>query len=284
MTYGNMPLEGGFLRFFEKEYHKYKEDEIAKKFIRPVIGGAEFLKGINRYCFWINDKYKSSALKSSIISDRVKNVYNFRINGGEVAKTLADKSHQFRYMNEPSKTQIVVPCTSSERRDYMPCGFYDSNYVSLNSIQTIYDAEPWIFGVVSSRMHMAWVRAVGGKLKTDYRYSAKICYNTFPFPDISKVKKANIEENVFAVLEEREKHPEKTMAQLYDPDKMPAGLRQAHKDLDEAVERCYRLQPFENDTQRLEYLFKEYEKMVAKDTLFEPARRGGKKKKRRKKK
>jgi hypothetical protein len=118
----------------------------------------------------------------------------------------------------------------------------------------------------------------GGQLETRLRYTAKICYNTFPFPEISKVKKANIEENVFAVLEEREKHPEKTMAQLYDPDKMPTGLRQAHKDLDEAVERCYRLQPFENDTQRLEYLFKEYEKMVAKDTLFQ------KQKKRRKNK
>jgi hypothetical protein len=131
---------------------------------------------------------------------------------------------------------------------------------------------------------MAWVRAVGGKLKTDYRYSAKICYNTFPFPEVSKVKKANIEENVFAVLEEREKHPEKTMAELYDPDKMPKGLGQAHKELDEAVERCYRLQPFQNDTQRLEYLFKEYEKLIKKDTLFEPARRGGKQKKTKRKK
>jgi hypothetical protein len=126
---------------------------------------------------------------------------------------------------------------------------------------------------------MAWVRAVGGQLETRLRYSAKICYNTFPFPEISKVKKANIEENVFAVLEEREKHPEKTMAQLYDPDKMPKGLRQAHKDLDEAVERCYRLQPFDNDTQRLEYLFKEYEKMIAKDTLFEKQKKSRKKKK-----
>jgi len=279
MTYGNMPLEGGYLRFLEDEYVKYRKDETISKFIRPVIGGAEFLQGINRYCFWIDDDVKNEALKNDLIKKKVDKVYDFRINGGEVARTLADKSYQFRYMNEPKENQIVVPCTSSERREYIPCGFFDSNYISLNSIQTIYDTEPWIFGVISSKMHVVWVRAIGGKLKTDYRYSAKICYNTFPFPEISKVKKANIEENVFAVLEEREKHPEKTMAQLYDPNKMPAGLRQAHKDLDEAVERCYRLQPFENDTQRLEYLFKEYEKMVAKDTLFQKQKKRRKKKK-----
>lgn len=124
-------------------------------------------------------------------------------------------------------------------------------------------------------MHVAWVRAIGGKLKTDYRYSKNLCYNTFPFPDISPKDKERINLHVFSVLEECEKHPEKTMAQLYDPDKMPAGLRQAHKELDEAIERCYRLKPFENDTERLEYLFKEYEKMVNKNTLFEK----GKKKK-----
>jgi len=278
MTYGNMPLEGGHLRFLEEDYLKYREDNIASKFIRPVIGGAEFLQGVNRYCFWIENDDKKEALNSKIISESIKKVYDFRINGGEVARTLAVRSHQFRYMNEPLVSQIIVPCTSSERRDYMPCGFFDSKYISLNSVQTIYDAEPWIFGVISSKMHMTWIRAVGGQLETRLRYSAKICYNTFPFPDISKVKKANIEENVFAVLEEREKHPEKTMSELYDPDKMPAGLRQAHKDLDEAVERCYRLQPFDNDTQRLEYLFKEYEKMVAKDTLFAKQKKSRKKK------
>lgn len=115
---------------------------------------------------------------------------------------------------------------------------------------------------------MVWVDAVGGKLKTDYRYSAKLCYNTFPFPDITLKQKENLSLYVFAVLDERAKHPEKTLAQLYDPDKMPPGLLQAHQELDRAVEQCYRLQPFSSDTERLEYLFTMYEKMTGSGTLF----------------
>ena len=118
-------------------------------------------------------------------------------------------------------------------------------------------------------MHMVWVDAVGGKLETRYRYSAKLCYNTFPFPEITLKQKENLNLYVFAILDERAKHPEKTMAQLYDPDKMPKGLRQAHEELDRAVEQCYRLQPFSSDTERLEYLFKLYEEMTKSGTLFE---------------
>ena len=132
----------------------------------------------------------------------------------------------------------------------------------------IYHAEPWLFAVVTSRMHMVWVRNVGGKLKTDYRYSAKLCYNTFPFPVITTKQKENLNLYVFAILDERAKHPSKTMAQLYNPTTMPKGLRQAHQELDTAIEQCYRLQPFKNDTERLEYLFKQYEEMLKKDTLF----------------
>lgn len=112
---------------------------------------------------------------------------------------------------------------------------------------------------------MTWVRAVAGRLKTDYRYSSSLCYNTFPFPDISAQQKEMLEEHVFRVLDEREKHPEKTMAQLYDPDKMPTGLRQAHHDMDMAIEQCYRTKPFTSDEERLEYLFALYEEMIAKE-------------------
>jgi hypothetical protein len=111
-------------------------------------------------------------------------------------------------------------------------------------------------------MHMTWVRAVAGRLKTDYRYSSALCYNTFPFPDISESQKTALEDHVFQVLDEREQHPEKTMAQLYDPDKMPEGLLQAHHEMDLAVEGCYRSRPFKNDEERLEYLFKFYEEMI----------------------
>jgi len=122
---------------------------------------------------------------------------------------------------------------------------------------------PRFIVVITSKMHMVWVNLVCGRLKTDYRYSATLCYNTFPFPTISQSQKKTIEEFAYNVLSEREKHSEKTLAQLYDPDKMPAELREAHHQLDLAVERCYRSKPFESDEERLEYLFKLYEKMTA---------------------
>lgn len=268
MTYGNMPLEGGFLRFKDDEKKEIENSRGIEKFIKKVIGGEEFLKGINRYCFWIEDKDLDEALKFDEIKNRVEKVKTFRVNGGDVARTLAKRSHQFRYRHSPINEQIVIPCTSSENREYIPCGIFDNSYISLNSIQTINDAEPYVFGIISSRMHIAWVRAVGGKLEERLRYSAKLCYNTFPFPEISTKQKETLNQYVFDILDERAKHTGKTMAWLYNPDTMPKGLKQAHKNLDEAVEKCYRLQEFKSDTERLEYLFKLYETMVKKDTLF----------------
>ena len=267
MTYGNMPLEGGFLRFKDDEKKNIDKYTGIDKYIKKVIGGEEFLKDINRFCFWIEDEDLADALKFDEIKNRIDKVEEFRLNGGDVARTLVSKSHQFRYRHSPNKEQIVVPCTSSENRDYIPCGIYDSSYISLNSIQTVNDAEPYVFGILSSRMHMVWVRNVGGKLKTDYRYSAKLCCNTFPFPDISDKQKENLSLYVFAIIEERAKH-NKTMAQKHHPDTMPKGLLKAHQELDTAIEQCYRLQPFKNDTERLEYLFKQYERMVNDELLM----------------
>ena len=139
MTYGNMPLEGGFLRFDEEEFGKISAIQGISKFIKNVIGGEEFLSGKNRYCFWIENEDLDEALKISEISNRIDKVRKFRISGGEVARTLANKSHQFRYRHIPKVEQIIVPCTSSEGREYIPCGIFDKNYISLNSIQTIYD-------------------------------------------------------------------------------------------------------------------------------------------------
>jgi hypothetical protein len=131
-------------------------------------------------------------------------------------------------------------------------------------------------------MQLLWIKSIGGKFKTDYIFSSSICYNTFPFPNISESQKEELTQSVFRILEERENHSEKTLAQLYDPDKMPEGLREAHRLNDLAVERCYRSKPFETDEERLEYLFKLYEKMIAeekaKDTLFQEEKKARKSK------
>ena len=269
MIYGNMPLEGGFLRFDENDKDRILAQAGIEKFVRKVVGGDEFLNGKNRYCFWIEDNEFDDAIRYAEIKERINKVYNFRINGGEVARTLANRSYQFRYRHEAYQQQFVIPCTSSEGRDYIPIGIFDNSYISLNSVQIVQDAQPWLFGILHSKMHMVWVDAVGGKLKTDYRYSAKLCYNTFPFPDISEKQKLTINEYVFAILDERAKYPEKTMAWLYNPETMPKELKQAHQNLDRAIEEIYRMgNPFTSDAERLEHLFKRYDEMTKKDTLF----------------
>ena len=263
MEYGNMPLEGNFLKLNKQEKDNILEQAPnAIKFVRPLIGGDEFLKGKLRYCIWINDNELKEAMTYPCIAKRIAQVRKFRESGGEVARTLVNRSHQFRYRKESKSAYLILPCTSSERRDYMPCGFIGPEYISLNSVEAIYNAPLWIFGVVTSRMHMVWVRAVAGRLKTDYRYSAELCYNTFPFPDINDEQKRVIGIHVNNILEEREKCSDKTIAELYDPDKMPEGLRRAHHDLDLVIESCYRGKPFESDEKRLEYLFKMYEIMT----------------------
>lgn len=270
MKFGNMPNDGGGLILdFEQQKELVVNHPHAQKFIRPLLGSSEYIRGDKRYCLWIENNYLEEALKIPFIKERIEKTKIHRINSKDSGtKELAKRSHQFRDRNVAKESLFIIPSVSSERREYIPCGYLSSENIVSNSAQVIYDAEPYIFAIINSRIHMVWVRAVGGKLKTDYRYSKDICYNTFPFPEISVKQKENLNLYVFAILDERAKYPEKTMAQLYDPDTMPKGLKQAHRELDEAIEKCYRLQPFNTDTERLEYLFKLYEEMVNKDTLF----------------
>ena len=265
MEYGNMPLEGGFLKLNEIEKNNIiQEYPKAQKFIKPVIGGEELINSIPRFCLWIEDEDLAEAKSIPPISERINKVMSFRITGGEVARTLVNKSHQFRYRKVASKSQIVIPCTSSEKREYLQCGFFDASYITMNSLEVIYDAPTWLFGILTSKMHMAWVKTVGGRLKTDYRYSTQLCYNTFPFPTIREEKKKQIEEAAENILVTRAFYPEKTLAEMYDPDKMPEDLREAHATLDDIVDSCYPDYPFANDEVRLECLFKLYEKMTKK--------------------
>lgn len=266
MEYGNMPLEGGFLKLDINEKNEILENyPNANKYIKNLIGGEELIKSIPRFCLWIEDEDKDDAMSYDLIRKRIDGVLQFRLHGGDVARTLINRPYQFRYRKVAKENQIVIPCTSSENRQYLPCGFYNSSYITMNSLEVIYDEDLWILGLISSIMHMAWVRTVGGKLKTDYRYSAQLCYNTFPFPTITDEKKQEISEAAEEVLLTRADYPEKTLAELYDPDKMPEPLLEAHQTLDDIVDSCYPGYPFANDEARLECLFKLYEKMTAKE-------------------
>lgn len=278
MKGGNVAYDSGNLIFTEDEMKSFiLKEPNSKKYFRKCIGGREFINGGIRYCLWFDGIKLEEIMHLKYVIERVEKVKQARLNANdEGTHKLALRPHQFRDLNNP-ENYIAIPKTSSERREYIPMDYIDNGTIPLDSIRMIADAEPYMFGVLHSKMHMCWVQTVAGKLKTDFRYSKNICYNTFPFPEIIEKQKEQINLHVFEVLGEREKHSGKTLAQLYDPNKMPKGLKEAHHQLDLAIERCYRLKPFESDAERLEYLFKEYEKMITKNTLLEKQKRTKKK-------
>jgi hypothetical protein len=275
MSFGNMPNDGGGLILTEEERKELLTSHpVAKKFVRKFLGALEFIRGYQRFCLWIENSDREQAESIPFIKSRIEISKNHRLKSKDKGtRLLSNRPHQFRDRKVALRNQIIVPRVSSERREYIPCDFLVPETVIADSAQVIYDPETWLLGVLCSKMHMVWVKAVGGRLKTDFRYAKDLIYNTFPFPEISDNRKNEITQCVFRILEEREKYPEKTLAELYDPDKMPAGLRAAHHANDEVIERCYRSKPFESDEERLEYLFKLYEKMVeeekTKGSLFE---------------
>ena len=250
-----------------------EEYPMAESFIKKYIGAKDFMNGYNRYCIWVHNKNLDLAYSIPPFKLRFDALEKFRLaSKKEATQRKAKTPYAFDETNLIEENSIIIPQTGSERRLYLPIGFLSSNYVISNGARAIYNAEPWTFSILSSKIHIVWVKAVAGRLKMDMQYSNTLCYNTFPFRNISKQRKEELTQCSLKIIDERLKHSEKTMAQLYDPDKMPEGLKEAHHQNDLAVERCYRSTPFSSDEERLEYLFKLYEKMIQeekdKDTLF----------------
>jgi hypothetical protein len=284
LVYGNQAIDKGYLELTNEEKgNLIKNHPESVKYIKRLYGGNDFLKGILRWCIWVKESELENAEKIPLFKERFKKVYDFRLNGGEVARSLVNIPYRFRYVHEPTSSLLILPKVTSEKREYLTVDFVSANSIALQTLQVIYDSDPFIFGVLSSKMHIIWVKAVAGGMKTDLVYSNSLCYNAYPFPKVSKQRKNEITQSVFRILGEREKHSDKTLAQLYDPDKMPEGLRAAHRQNDEIIEKCYRPTPFNSDEERLEYLFKLYEKMIAEEqaqgTLFAKPKKTRKKKK-----
>jgi hypothetical protein len=266
MCFGCMPYDNGNLLLTKSEkdafIRQYPQDA---DMVKVIMGSQEFIRGEARFCFWIADHQLERALSNPFVSERIARTRAVRLKSSDSGgRKLAARPHQFREFIEELTETIILPRVSSENRDYIPIGFLDNNTVIADSAFAIYDAQLWLFGILTSKMHMAWVKAVGGKLETRYRYSATLCYNTFPFPTLSESKRTELEQAAEAVLVAREMHTEKTLAEMYDPKKMPADLREAHAILDRVVESCYRSIPFSSDEERLEVLFSLYEKMTKK--------------------
>ena len=274
MDYGNKATDGGGLIMTLEQKNKIIEKcPEADIFIKKLIGSSEFIRGNERYCLWIADANYINAKRHKVIQERFDIVEKSRLaSTKQNTRLLAELPYKFEFISYNGSNSLIIPRVSSERREYIPIGFLDSNTIILDSAQAIYNAEPFMLSILSSKIHMNWVRAVSGYLGTSIRYSGSLCYNNFPFPPISKQRKEELTQCTLKIIDERLKHSEKTLAQLYDPDKMPEGLKEAHNQNDLAVERCYRSTPFNSDEERLEYLFKLYEKMIQeekdKDTLF----------------
>jgi len=274
MIKGSSPGDNGNLIFSELEKNELLEKypNISDLF-KLYIGADEYLKSVKRYCIWVTSENMKLAYSIRELEIRFAKCKTFRQKSTkEATQKKALVPHEFDEKKYLDQASLIIPQTGSERRDYIPIGFLTKGTVISNAARVIYKPDTYLFAIISSRMHITWVRAVAGRLKTDMQYSNTLCYNTFPFPPISEAQKKELEKHVYAVLGAREAHSEKTLAQLYDPDKMPANLREAHHQLDLAVERCYRTKPFESDEERLEYLFKLYEKMIEEEknngTLF----------------
>lgn len=267
MVLGSMPKDGGYLVISTEERENITEiHPEAVPFIKRYIGATEFINGQDRYCLWIEDEDLQKATSIPWIAKRLHNVSKWRAaSSAETTKEYAAHPNRFKQVSYKPTDSIIVPRHSSERREYVPIGYLGPETVISDAANAIYDAEPWLFALLTSRMHMAWLRTVGGQLETSYRYGAYIVYNTFPIPRFSDATKEDLTQHAFRVLDVREYHCEFTLAELYDTEKMPENLRQAHADLDVVVDRIYRKRPFDSDEERLSLLFTLYQQMTAKE-------------------
>ena len=264
MNFGNMPADGGKLILSTEEKNQLIEEmPLAEKFIKPLIGAEDFINGKQRWCIWLYGEDENEYLQIDEFRKRIKELKVIREQSSR--PQLAAIPHLFAQITQPLGVPfIIIPRVSSESREYIPIGYLDEGNIAGDSCMVVGSQDISLFGILTSRMHMTWVKTVGGRLETRYRYSAQLCYNTYPFPKISEAKKAEIEQAAEEVLITRENYPGSTLADLYDPDKMPQDLREAHARLDDIVDSCYPGYPFANDDARLECLFKLYEKMTAK--------------------
>jgi hypothetical protein len=232
--------------------------------IRLFVGGDEYINNLKRYCLWLVDADPSEIRRCAPVAERIANVANKRLESPkERTVEYAKYPSIFGENRQPSSDYIIIPKVSSQRRQYVPMGFLSSNVIVSGSAQFIETNERWILGILVSEMHMAWMRAVGGRTKSDYQYTNTLVYNTFPWPEISAEQRQQISQLVEHILDARNVHTAATLADLYDPTTMPAALRRAHEALDRSVDRLYRRTRFDNERERVRHLFELYAHQTA---------------------
>ncbi len=265
MTNGNRPTDDGNLIIEDSELSAFLKDEPnAEKFIRQLRGAKEFINNQKRWCLWLKGASPAELKSMPFLMKRVDAVKTFRLNSSkEGTRKSASTPTLFQEIRQNDSGYIALPETSSERRDYIPMAFLGADVICTNSIQIIPDATLYHFGILTSTMHMAWTRAVCGRLEMRYRYSNKIVYNNFPWPDATESQQEKITELAQAVLDARALYPDSSLADLYDPLTMPPELVAAHHKLDAAVEKAYG-RKFTDDAERVAFLFERYNKLISK--------------------
>ncbi|MFK4359135.1 DNA methyltransferase [Rhodococcus sp. 27YEA6] len=274
MVFGSMPRDGGGLILSEPELNQMVEaDPRSYQFVKRYMGSSELINDGQRYCLWISESAAPAARSIPSIMARLDRVSLERA-GSKASSTAAYAAvpHRFVQISYKPTDSIIVPRVSSERREYIPMGYLGPDTVVSDAAFAVYGSEPWLFALLTSRMHMVWARAVGGKLKTDYRYSNTIVYNNFPIPSLSEAMKEQLTVAAIRVLDVREYHCEKTLAELYDPDRMPDDLRAVHAGVDVLVDSIYSKRGYETDEERLSDLFAMYEAMTAEERAAETAK------------
>ena len=267
--YGNKPADGGHLILEEQDRKEFLAmNPGARKYLRPLLCAEEYLYSIPRWCLWLVDAPPTDIRNIPGIKQRVEAVREFRLaSKKEPTKRMAEMPAVFAEIRQPLTRFMVIPQHTSETRNYIPFGYFQPNHIIHNSCSAIPNATLCHFGVLSSAMHMAWVRQVCGRLESRYRYSIRLVYNNFPWPNTNSQQQARVAAKAQAVLAQRQPHlPPRghaTLADLYDPLAMPTDLLRAHKELDRAVEKCYQSEPFHSDRERVEFLFSLYEKLTA---------------------
>ena len=275
LGFGSMPNDGGNLILTDSERDRIlSQAPELRDFIKGFSGADEFINGKTRWCLAIPDCAVERLSEIAAVAQRLQAVRVHREKSTEKStRAKAATPNQFYYWAHQETEAIIIPSTSSENREYIPIGYLDSGVVISNLANAAYGAEPWVFALVTSRIHMAWARAVGGQLGTGPRYTNTIVYNNFPVPMLSDTMKEKLTIAALRVLDVREYHCELTLAQLYDPDLMPADLRSAHEDVDRLVDSLYSKRGYETDEQRLSDLFAMYEAMIAEEAAKAPAKK-----------
>ena len=262
MTTGNRPADGGHLIIEAEDY----EDFIAKEpaaipYIKKLTGAQEYINNKPRYCLWLKGISPAQLRSMPLVMERVQACREDRLQGAPDRQKLADTPWLFREDKNPD-SYIIVPATSSEQRRYIPLGFMDGNTIPTNSAVIIPNASLYHFGVLTSNVHMAWMRVVCGRLKSDYRYSKDIVYNNFPWCQPTEEQKARIEQTAQAILDARAKYPDSSLADLYDEVTMPPELRKAHQENDRAVMAAYGFSTKMTESECVAELFKMYQKLA----------------------